>query len=101
MALAVAGCHPYMTLQEAQAQCTKQGGLLVIIYSQKFTRTRMGPVVASPGDCISPDRFLKPDPALGSTLANQPPTAAQPPVSPAPPANPAPAAAAPSPAAAP
>ena len=59
--LGLAGCHPALTLEEAQAQCTKQGGLLVVIYTQKFTRTSMGPVVASPGDCVSPDRFLKKD----------------------------------------
>jgi hypothetical protein len=56
----MAGCTPYMTLEQAQAQCTAQGGFLVVIYTQKFTRSTIGPVVASPDKCVMPKEFDKP-----------------------------------------
>jgi hypothetical protein len=46
-----------MTLEEAQAECTKQGGFLTVIYTQKITRSGVGDEIASPGDCISSDKF--------------------------------------------
>jgi hypothetical protein len=52
------GCQTRLTLEEAQARCTKQGGFLVIIHSQKISRAgAVGPDEPSPGDCISPDKF--------------------------------------------
>ena len=73
----LAGCQHAMTLEEAEAACTAQGGLLAIIYTETITRTSVGPVVASPGDCISPDKFEK-----GAVLPTLPPrpSAAKPPV---------------------
>ena len=56
-AFVLAGCQPRSTLEEAQALCTKQGGLLTIIYTQKITIAGPGPQIASPGDCISPSKF--------------------------------------------
>lgn len=57
--LLLAGCQTSMTLEQAQAACDKQGGLLVIIYTEKITRSTVGPVIASPGNCVSPSRFDK------------------------------------------
>jgi hypothetical protein len=52
----LAGCHA-MTLEEARAACTKQGGFLVVIHTQKLTLAGIGDEVASPGDCVSPEKF--------------------------------------------
>jgi hypothetical protein len=57
--LLLAGCQASLTLAEAQALCTKQGGLLVVIYSQKITQSGPGPVIAKPGHCVSPSQFGK------------------------------------------
>ena len=59
----LAGCqsHP-MTLEEAQAACTKKGGLLFIIYTTPITLSGPGEEVAAPGDCISPSKFDIPPP---------------------------------------
>ncbi len=62
-ALVLAGCQSKMTLDEAQAQCTKKGGLLVVIYTQQITASGLAPEVASPGDCVSPSKFDVPPPA--------------------------------------
>jgi hypothetical protein len=80
-AAALAGCQHAMTLEEAEAACTAQGGLLAVIYTEKITRTSVGPVVASPGECISPDKFNK-----GAVLPTLPPrpAAAKPPADAAP-----------------
>lgn len=51
------GCQHEMTLEEARALCTKQGGFLVVFYSQKLTTSGIGPEVPSPGDCVSPSKF--------------------------------------------
>ncbi len=60
-ALLLAGCQSkVMTLEEAQAQCTKKGGLLAVIYTQEVSAAGLGPEVASPGDCISPRKFDAP-----------------------------------------
>ena len=69
-ALMLAGCQHKMTLEEAQAACTKQGGFLAIIYTQKITAAGLEPEVASPGDCISPDKFDKPAPPPAKPPAN-------------------------------
>jgi hypothetical protein len=53
----LAGCQPQMTLAEARAACTKQGGFLVVIHTQKITLSGVGPEIDSPGDCVSPGRF--------------------------------------------
>ena len=52
-----AGCQASLTLAEAQALCTKQHGLLIVVYSQEVTRTRVGPLVAKPGRCVPPTQF--------------------------------------------
>jgi predicted small secreted protein len=60
-AFLLAGCQERLTLEQAQALCTKQGGLLAVIYTQKITASGAGPQIASPGDCISPSKFdIKP-----------------------------------------
>jgi hypothetical protein len=59
-ALALAGCQEKLTLEQAQAACEKKGGLLVVIYTQKITASGLDPEVASPGDCVSPNKFDTP-----------------------------------------
>lgn len=53
----LAGCQHKLTLEEAQALCEKQGGLMVVIYTQKLTMSGPGEQVASPGDCVATDKF--------------------------------------------
>ncbi len=53
----LAGCEHPMTLEEARAACTKQGGFLVVIHTMKVTMAGVGPETDSPGDCISPGKF--------------------------------------------
>ena len=53
----LAGCQDKLTLEQAQALCTKKGGFLVVIYTQKITMAGPGPETASPGDCIAPSKF--------------------------------------------
>jgi hypothetical protein len=62
-ALGLAGCEHRLTLEEAQALCTKQGGLLVVIYTQKLTAAGVGPQIANPGDCIPTSKFDMTPPA--------------------------------------
>jgi len=57
MAFVLAGCQHKMTLEEAQELCEKEGGFLVVIYSQKITASGPGDQVMSPGDCISTDKY--------------------------------------------
>lgn len=64
---ALAGCQQPLTLEEAQAQCTKQGGFLVVIHTQKITASGIGPDVPSPGDCVSPSKFDVPAPKAPAT----------------------------------
>ncbi|MEQ9448770.1 MAG: hypothetical protein RLN70_07645 [Rhodospirillaceae bacterium] len=54
---ALAGCQPRMTLEEAQALCEAQGGMLSVIYTQEITRSRIGKPVGTPGECVLPDEF--------------------------------------------
>jgi hypothetical protein len=69
-ALVLAGCqHQSMTLEEAQAACAKKGGLLAVIYTQKITVAGLEPEVASPGDCIRPDKFDAAPPAASNAPA--------------------------------
>jgi len=68
-AFGLAGCQDRLTLEEAQALCTKQGGLLVVIYTQKLTAAGIGPQIASPGDCISPSKFDITHPASNNAPA--------------------------------
>jgi predicted small secreted protein len=56
-ACVLAGCEHRMTLEEARAACTKQGGFLVVLHTQKVTMSGVGPEIDSPGDCVSPDKF--------------------------------------------
>lgn len=53
----LAGCEHQMTLEEARAACTKQGGFLVVIHTMKVTMAGVGPETDSPGDCISSGKF--------------------------------------------
>ena len=46
-----------MTLEEARAACTKEGGFLVVLHTQKVTMSGLGPEVDTPGDCVSPSKF--------------------------------------------
>lgn len=61
----LAGCQHRLTLEEARAACTKQGGFLVVVHSQKITRSGLGEEIDSPGDCVSADKFdmARPAPA--------------------------------------
>ena len=69
-ACGLAGCVERMTLEEAQKRCTQQGGLLVVIHSQKISRSgAVGPDEPSPGDCVSPNKFDLPQPAPDNTPA--------------------------------
>jgi hypothetical protein len=71
-AFALAGCQHQLTLEEAQAACTKQGGFLVVFYSQKITTAGLGPQIATPGNCVSAGKFDK-TPAASAPAA--PPSA--------------------------
>jgi hypothetical protein len=62
-ALALAGCQHKLTLDEAQEQCMKKGGMLMIVYTQEITLSGPGPQIASPGDCVSPSKFDAPAPS--------------------------------------
>jgi hypothetical protein len=56
--LALAGCQHQLTVEEARALCTQQGGFLMVFYSQKVTVSgEVGPQVATPGNCISSSKF--------------------------------------------
>ena len=67
MALApcfLAGCATEeMTLEQAKAACDKLDGQLVIYYSQKVTLSGIGPLIQTPGKCITNDAFTQPPPA--------------------------------------
>ena len=67
----LAGCAHEMTLEEAQADCAKKGGQLTIFYSQKITLSGVGPVIQTPGECITSDVFLQ----LPKNQASAPPAA--------------------------
>ena len=70
-ALLLSGCAEKLTLEQAQARCTLQGGFLVIIHSQKISKGgAVGPDEPSPGDCISPSKFDVPPPAPAAAPAN-------------------------------
>ena len=58
-AFALTGCQHELTLEEAQAACTKQGGFLVVFYSRKLTTAGLGPEIATPGNCVSAGKFDK------------------------------------------
>jgi hypothetical protein len=58
--LMLAGCEHKLTLDEAQAKCDKQGGLLTVIYTQKVTLSGPEPEVSEPGNCVSAKAFDKP-----------------------------------------
>jgi predicted small secreted protein len=58
--LILGGCQDRLTLEEAQARCTKQGGFLVVIHAQKLTMSGIGPDIPSPGNCIAPSNFDDP-----------------------------------------
>lgn len=65
----LAGCQSKMTLEEAQALCTKKGGFLVVIYTQQITVSGAGPQIASPGNCIAPSKFDITPPASNNAPA--------------------------------
>ena len=54
---ALAGCQARLTLEEAQARCTQQGGLLAVINTQQITASGVGTLIRSPGECVSPSKF--------------------------------------------
>ena len=57
---ALAGCVNKSTLDDAQERCTKQGGMLMIIYTQELTLSGAGEQIPSPGKCVMPENFEKP-----------------------------------------
>lgn len=70
---ALAGCAHKLTLEEAQALCTQQGGFLVIIHAQPISKAGViGPDEPSPGECVAPGKFdvAKPVPAQPPAQAN-------------------------------
>jgi len=67
---ALAGCQENLTLAEAQARCTKQGGFLVIIHTQKITSSGVGPDIPSAGNCVAPSKFDIPDAGPKPAAAN-------------------------------
>jgi len=72
-ACALTGCVQRLTLEEAQARCTQQGGFLVIIHSQPISKAGVvGPDEASPGDCVSPSKFEVAPPAPNKAPAPAP-----------------------------
>jgi len=64
-AAVLGGCQASLTLEEAQALCAKQGGLLTVIYTQQITASGIGEQIGSPGDCISPSKFETASPQAG------------------------------------
>jgi hypothetical protein len=66
-AVVLGGCQASLTLEEAQARCAQQGGLLTVIYTQQITASGVGEQIGHPGDCISPDKFEVTSPAPGGT----------------------------------
>lgn len=56
-ALVLAGCQHASPLDEAQERCAKQGGMLMIVYTQEITMSGPGEQVPSPGRCVMPDNF--------------------------------------------
>jgi hypothetical protein len=64
----LAGCKG-MTLEEARALCTKEGGLLTVFTTQELTQAGLGPVKQTPGDCIH--REVLGAPALAPAPAAQ------------------------------
>ena len=73
---ALAGCQHQQTLEEARALCTKQGGFLVVFYTQKVTLAGMGPEVASPGNCIMSSKFDMAPPSSAPPASDIPVSAA-------------------------
>ena len=53
----LAGCQGKLTVEQARALCTQQGGVLTVFYAQEITRSGNKPPTESPGDCITPDKF--------------------------------------------
>jgi hypothetical protein len=72
--LVLAGCEHQMTLEEARAACTKQGGFLVVIHTQKVTLSGVEPEKESPGDCISSGKFGAADAKAAPAPAKAEPT---------------------------
>ena len=69
----LAGCaHSSTALDDAQERCMKQGGMLMIIYTQELTLSGAGEQIPSPGRCVMPENFDKDAPA------NPPPPPQQP-----------------------
>ena len=63
----LAGCQNRLTLEEARALCTKQGGFLMVIHTQKITTSGVGEEIDSPGDCVSASKFDIPPAAPRNT----------------------------------
>lgn len=61
---ALAGCvQKSNLLDDAQERCMKQGGMLMIIYTQELTLSGAGEQIPSPGRCVMPENFDKDAPA--------------------------------------
>ena len=70
---ALAGCVNKSTLDDAQERCTKQGGMLMIIYTQELSLSGVGDQIASPGRCVMPENFDKPSTSSPEPAAQKPP----------------------------
>lgn len=52
------GCQARpLTLEEAQAACTRKGGLLTVIYTQEITASGIGRRIGHPGECLPLSKF--------------------------------------------
>jgi len=68
----LAGCVHKLTLEELQDQCMKQGGMLMIIYTQEITASGPGEQIPSPGKCVTPRNFEAPSTPPPPTPPAQP-----------------------------
>ena len=67
-AFVLAGCQYKLTLEEAQQRCMKNGGMLVLIYTQEITAAGPGEQIVSPGHCVLADKFDAPAPPPGQPV---------------------------------
>lgn len=69
--IALGGCQTpaERSLEEAQAACMKQGGLLTVIYTQQVTASGIGPRVGHAGSCVPLSKFGTGSPAPAAPSA--------------------------------
>lgn len=59
--LLLGGCVHEPTLEELQDRCMKKGGMLMIVYTQEITMSGPGDQIPTPGRCVMPENFDKPE----------------------------------------